>query len=194
MGWIELSDPDMRTSNFPVTYTVKGSNRQKENILLGHRISRRIKLGILTWEIYGTDSLLEPASSGQSTNCCFMQAKIISIKRTKDLNYFSPCALNSVWPSAGPPRNNKTEMWADGTLLTCLGKAKRLWNYSWHTHTVTHRGGMHRGAFQLSTCTWPLCKSHFSLSSMLHKSSVQLKEAPLRHCHHTAFPVEYMCI
>ncbi len=25
MGWNELSDPDMRTSNFPVTYTVKGS-------------------------------------------------------------------------------------------------------------------------------------------------------------------------
>ncbi len=30
-----------------------------------------VKLGILTWRVYGTDSLLEPASSGQSMNCSF---------------------------------------------------------------------------------------------------------------------------
>ncbi len=30
-----------------------------------------VKLGILTWGVYGIDSLLEPASSGQSMNCSF---------------------------------------------------------------------------------------------------------------------------
>ena len=30
-----------------------------------------VKLGILTWGVYGTDSLLQPASSGQSMNCSF---------------------------------------------------------------------------------------------------------------------------
>ncbi len=28
-----------------------------------------VKLGILAWEVYGIDSLLEPVSIGQSTNC-----------------------------------------------------------------------------------------------------------------------------
>ncbi len=30
-----------------------------------------VKLVILTWGVYGTDSLLEPASSGQSMHCSF---------------------------------------------------------------------------------------------------------------------------
>jgi len=30
-----------------------------------------VKLVILTWGVYGTDSLLQPASSGQSMNCSF---------------------------------------------------------------------------------------------------------------------------
>ncbi len=30
-----------------------------------------VKLGILTWGVYGIDSLLEPASGGQSMNCSF---------------------------------------------------------------------------------------------------------------------------
>ncbi len=34
-----------------------------------------VKLGILTWRVYGTDSLLEPASSGQSMNCSFKKLK-----------------------------------------------------------------------------------------------------------------------
>ncbi len=35
-----------------------------------------VKLGILTWRVYGTDSLLEPASSGQSMNCSFSHFRV----------------------------------------------------------------------------------------------------------------------
>ncbi len=35
-----------------------------------------VKLGILTWEVYGTDSLLEPASSGQSMNYSFNHFRV----------------------------------------------------------------------------------------------------------------------
>ncbi len=35
-----------------------------------------VKLGILTWGVYGTDSLLEPASSGQSMNCSFSHVRV----------------------------------------------------------------------------------------------------------------------
>ncbi len=35
-----------------------------------------VKLGILTWEVYGTDILLEPASSGQSMNCSFSHFRV----------------------------------------------------------------------------------------------------------------------
>ncbi len=35
-----------------------------------------VKLGILTWGVYVTDSLLEPASSGQSMNCSFSHFRI----------------------------------------------------------------------------------------------------------------------
>ncbi len=30
-----------------------------------------VKWGILTWGVYGIDTLLQPASSGQSMNCSF---------------------------------------------------------------------------------------------------------------------------
>ncbi len=39
-------------------------NHQAVNMLFS-----AVKLGILTWEVYGIDSLLQPASSGQSMNC-----------------------------------------------------------------------------------------------------------------------------
>ncbi len=35
-----------------------------------------VKLGILTWGVYGIDSLLQPASSGQSMNCCFSHFRV----------------------------------------------------------------------------------------------------------------------
>ncbi len=35
-----------------------------------------VKLGILTWGVYGIDSLLEPASSGQSMNCSFSHFRV----------------------------------------------------------------------------------------------------------------------
>lgn len=116
--------------------------------------------------------------------------------------------LNIVWPPAGPPRNNKTEMWEDGTLHACKRKTRSLWNSSWLT--VAHWRGLHRGAVWLSTCTGPLRKSHsaltsasfqksvfkniaveLSLSFRLQKSSsVQLNEAPLKH--YPSIPVEYL--
>ncbi len=37
-----------------------------------------VKLGILTWGVYGIDSLLEPASSGQSMNCSFSHFRVVS--------------------------------------------------------------------------------------------------------------------
>ncbi len=39
-------------------------------------VSVFIKLGILTWGVYGTDFLLEPASSGQSMNCSFSHFRV----------------------------------------------------------------------------------------------------------------------
>ncbi len=35
-----------------------------------------VKLGILTWGVYGIDSLLQPASSGQSMNCSFSHFRV----------------------------------------------------------------------------------------------------------------------
>ncbi len=35
-----------------------------------------VKLGILTWGVYGIDSLLQPASSGQSMNCSFSHLRV----------------------------------------------------------------------------------------------------------------------
>ncbi len=35
-----------------------------------------VKLGILTWAVYGTDSLLKPASSSQSMNCSFSYFRV----------------------------------------------------------------------------------------------------------------------
>ncbi len=35
-----------------------------------------VKLGILTWGVYGTDSLLEPTSSGQSMNCSLSHFRV----------------------------------------------------------------------------------------------------------------------
>ncbi len=35
-----------------------------------------VTLGILTLEVYGIDSLLEPASSGQSMNCSFSHFRV----------------------------------------------------------------------------------------------------------------------
>ncbi len=35
-----------------------------------------VKLGILTWGVYGIDSLLEHASSGQSMNCSLSQFRV----------------------------------------------------------------------------------------------------------------------
>ncbi len=38
--------------------------------------SSAVKLGILTWGVYGTDSLLQPASSGQSMNCSLSHFRV----------------------------------------------------------------------------------------------------------------------
>ncbi len=35
-----------------------------------------VNLGILTWAVYGTHFLLEPASSGQSMNCSFSHFRV----------------------------------------------------------------------------------------------------------------------
>ncbi len=35
-----------------------------------------VKLAILTWGVYGIDSLLQPASSGQSMNCSFSHFRV----------------------------------------------------------------------------------------------------------------------
>ncbi len=35
-----------------------------------------VKLGILTWGVYGIDSLLQPASSSQSMNCSFSHFRV----------------------------------------------------------------------------------------------------------------------
>ncbi len=35
-----------------------------------------VKLGILTWGVYGTDSLLQPASSGQSMNYSLSHVRV----------------------------------------------------------------------------------------------------------------------
>ncbi len=45
-----------------------------QNIFLHQAVNRffsAVKLGILTWGVYEIDSLLQPASSGQSINCSF---------------------------------------------------------------------------------------------------------------------------
>ncbi len=59
----------------PPTVVMKGKMTDiDKNIVLNQAVNiffSAVKLGILTWEVYGTDSLLEPASSGQSMNCSF---------------------------------------------------------------------------------------------------------------------------
>ncbi len=40
------------------------------------RIFSAVKLGILPWGVYRIDSLLEPASSGQSINCSFSHFRV----------------------------------------------------------------------------------------------------------------------
>ncbi len=45
-----------------------------QNIFLHQAVNvffSAVNLGILTWGVYGIDSLLQPASSGQSMNCSF---------------------------------------------------------------------------------------------------------------------------
>ncbi len=58
-----------------------------------------VKLGILTWEVYETDSLLEPASSGQSMNCSFSHFRV-GFKRESGRLYginFVPIKMNVIF-------------------------------------------------------------------------------------------------
>ncbi len=58
MGWNERSDPDMRTSNFPVTYTVKGSIN---SLCVGSR-------GALMHRLQGTEAQVPTLERGP-TGC-----------------------------------------------------------------------------------------------------------------------------
>ncbi len=64
-----------------------------------------LKLAILTWEVYGIDSLLEPASSCQSINCHFSHFRV-GFKRVSCL-VFTQNALQSV-PDPRPFTTNTT--------------------------------------------------------------------------------------
>ncbi len=58
-----------------------------------------VKLGILTWGVYGIDSLLEPASSGQSMNCSFSHFRV-GFKRGSggcrlvETHFYQTCDMN----------------------------------------------------------------------------------------------------
>ncbi len=57
----------------PITVVMKGKiSYIDQNHFLHQAVNMffsAVKLGILTWGVYGIDSLLQPASSGQSMNC-----------------------------------------------------------------------------------------------------------------------------
>ncbi len=59
----------------PLTVVMKGKISYIDQNMFLHQavniIFSAVKLGFLTWGVYGIDSLLQPASSGLSMNCSF---------------------------------------------------------------------------------------------------------------------------
>ncbi len=66
--------------NHPLTVVTKGkiSYIDQNNFLnqVVNMFFSAVKLGILTWGVYGIDFLLQPASSGQSMNCSFNHFRV----------------------------------------------------------------------------------------------------------------------
>ncbi len=64
----------------PLTVVMKGEiSYIDQNHFLHQAVNMffsAVKLGILTWGVYGIDSLLQPASSGQSMNCSFSHFRV----------------------------------------------------------------------------------------------------------------------
>ncbi len=64
----------------PLTVVTKGKiSYIDQNNFLHQAVNKffsAVKLGILTWGVYGIDSLLQPASSGQFMNCSFSHFRV----------------------------------------------------------------------------------------------------------------------
>ncbi len=64
----------------PLTVVMKGKiSYIDQNHFLHQAVNMffsAVKLGILTWGVFGIDSLLQPASSGQSMNCSFSHFRV----------------------------------------------------------------------------------------------------------------------
>ncbi len=68
------------TKIHPLTVVMKGKiSYIDQNNFLHQAVNMffsAVKLGILTWGVYEIDSLLQPASSGQSMNCSFSHFRV----------------------------------------------------------------------------------------------------------------------